>query len=559
MDVAGRRLEQVTTTSPHSSSSKWSWALPPTWLRFLIIAVLVLGVFFRFVNLDKKVYWIDEAYTSFRVSGYTEQDIAQQVSERKIFSSEELQKYQQPNSEKSVVDTVKGLVQEEPQLTPLYFVMARYWAKLFGASIAAMRSFPAITSLLVFPCVYWLCLELFESSLVGWIAIALIAVSPFHLVYAQEARPYTLWVLTTLLSSASLLRAMRVKTNRSWGIYAATLPLGLYSFLFFAFVAISHGIYVACIEGFRRTKALKAYLLASVTGLLAFLPWIVIVIAYLPQIIRATPEQSQSPRQSIFALAKVWVGNISRDFFDLGFRTESLLQTPLPVLMTTVVIMVMTVILVGYSIYFLYRQTPARVWLFVLTLIGVTALALAIPDLILGGRRSVLSRYLVPCHIGIQLAVAYFLSSTISYSPLKILRQKLAQLVLVAVLSVGIVSGVVYSQSDIWWHKRTNIFNPQLAPLVNQATRPLVIREMPQNKPPHNFFTVVSFSYWLEPIARFEVVFINTLPKIPQDFSDVFIIDPSQEFLAKALTEPSIKLQRVEQVTDMPVFKILKV
>jgi len=29
--------------------------LPPTWL-FLIVIILILGIFFRFVNLDRKVY-----------------------------------------------------------------------------------------------------------------------------------------------------------------------------------------------------------------------------------------------------------------------------------------------------------------------------------------------------------------------------------------------------------------------------------------------------------------------------------------------------------------------
>ena len=32
---------------------------------------LVVGVFFRFANLDAKVYWHDETYTSLRISGYT--------------------------------------------------------------------------------------------------------------------------------------------------------------------------------------------------------------------------------------------------------------------------------------------------------------------------------------------------------------------------------------------------------------------------------------------------------------------------------------------------------
>ena len=39
---------------------------------------------------------------------------------------------------------------------------------------------------------YWLCLELFESSVTAWLAVAIIAISPFQIVYAQEARPYSL-------------------------------------------------------------------------------------------------------------------------------------------------------------------------------------------------------------------------------------------------------------------------------------------------------------------------------------------------------------------------------
>ncbi|MDJ0903406.1 MAG: hypothetical protein QNJ55_31860 [Xenococcus sp. MO_188.B8] len=38
--------------------------------RFLLISVLVIGIFFRFANLDKKVFWFDETATIFKISGY---------------------------------------------------------------------------------------------------------------------------------------------------------------------------------------------------------------------------------------------------------------------------------------------------------------------------------------------------------------------------------------------------------------------------------------------------------------------------------------------------------
>jgi len=186
-------------------------SLPPTWLRFLIVVLLVLGIFFRFFNLDKKVYWLDETYTSLRISGYTTSDLSQhitQVFDGHVFGVEnfknDLQEYQYINSKNGLIDTIKSLAVEDPQHSPLYYIMARYWVQWLGNSVAAIRSLSALISLLVFPCIYWLCLELFGASLVGWIAVVLIAVSPFHVLYAQEAREYSLWTVTILLSSASL-------------------------------------------------------------------------------------------------------------------------------------------------------------------------------------------------------------------------------------------------------------------------------------------------------------------------------------------------------------------
>ncbi len=200
------------------------------------------------------MYWYDETFTSLRISGYTETEVVQQLFNGDEINVKDLQKYQRFNSEKGVTDTVKGLALEEAQLPPFYFVIARYWVQCFGSSVAAIRSLSAVISLLVFPCLYWLCLELFGTPLIGWMAVALVGVSPFHVLYAQEARMYSLWTVTILLSSASLLRAIRVKTRLGWGIYALTLTLAFYSYLYSVLIAIGHGIYMVIIERFRLSK-----------------------------------------------------------------------------------------------------------------------------------------------------------------------------------------------------------------------------------------------------------------------------------------------------------------
>jgi len=297
------------------------WALPQTWLRSLIIVLLVLGIFFRFVNLDRKIYWMDEVYTSLRISGYTETEVAYQLLEGHILSLQDLHKYQRINSANSVVNTVKGLATEEPQLSPLYFILVRYWAQIFGDSVAAVRSFSAFLSLLIFPCIYWLCLELFESSLVGWLACALLAVSPFQLVYAQEARQYSLWTVAILLSSASLLGAMRVNTWRSWGIYALTVTLGFYSHLFFVLVATAQAIYVFVINNCRWSKTLRAYCLSSLVAIIAFFPWIVVILTNYQQALTMTA--AQDTKIPLVYFLKSWLGNLSRNFIDTAFFSTS--------------------------------------------------------------------------------------------------------------------------------------------------------------------------------------------------------------------------------------------
>jgi uncharacterized membrane protein len=118
------------------------------WVRFLIIVILVMGIFFRFANLEKKVYWRDEGYTSLRISGYTESEFIQELGDAQIKQIKSLQNYQCINAEKSVFDTVKKLALEESQLTPLYFVAARCWVQLLGNSIAVTRSLSAVFSVL---------------------------------------------------------------------------------------------------------------------------------------------------------------------------------------------------------------------------------------------------------------------------------------------------------------------------------------------------------------------------------------------------------------------------
>ena len=513
-------------------------------LRFCLTTILILGIFFRFVNIEKKLYWYDETHTSMRIAGYTPQEIRSNLYTGSLISPLDIQKYQRLNSERSLIDTVNALAVYEPQHPPLYYAMARLWAQCFGDSVAAIRSLSAFISLLTFPCIYWLCLELFSSPLVGWLGMGLIAVSPFHVLYAQEARQYSLWTVTILLSSATLLQAIRVKTKLSWGIYAIALALGLYTFPLTIFVVTGHAIYVCINERFRLSKTSIAYLLASLGAIIAFIPWLWLIITRFERFEKTTGWVTN--KKGVLFLFKEFFSRMSRLFVDFNRFDEEIKSIYLIAwLLMALIVLIVSV----YSAYFLYQNKPKK-WFFVVLLIAVTPLGLLIPDLVTGGIRVTVSRYVIPCYLAIHLSVAYLLASNIA-SSVDRKKQHIWRLLTIVLLSAGLLSCGVSSQAEFWNIKGSEDSRP-LAAIVNQADNPLVISDA-------SVGTVMELSYLLDPKVRLQlVVKSNNIPSIPANgFSDVFLyrgskglrqgLEQEQNYNVEVIPALKDKLWRVEK------------
>ena len=214
------------------------------WLKLVLVALLILGVCFRFAALDRKIYWHDEVYTSFRAAGFTRAEIDRQLFQNRFASVPELQSFQQMKPNSSMIDTVRSLITEDPQHPPLYFGVARYWMHLFGSSIFTSRLLPALISLVSLPLMYWLAMELFFSRPTALLATAFLALSPFDILFAQTARQYSLLTATVIGSSWLLLRAMRTRTGKRWVGYGVSVAIGLYTHPFFGLTLIAQGVYV---------------------------------------------------------------------------------------------------------------------------------------------------------------------------------------------------------------------------------------------------------------------------------------------------------------------------
>ena len=493
--------------------SKW---LSPRWLKVLIIIVLALGITLRFVNLELKPYWFDEASTSIQLSGYTDAEVVQQM-ENKILSVADLQKYQYPSPEKNALDTAHGLAIKEPQLSPLYFVLTRFWVQWFGNSLAVTRSASVIFSLLALPCVYWFCVELFKSPLVGWVAIALFSVSPFHVLYAQEARPPSLWGLTILLSHIAFLRALRLKTPVSWLLYSLSIAAGLYTYLFAAFVPFIYGAYILLLARFRSTRTLFAFAASTLLGIMGFMPWVIYALIGNRQSIGG--QQGDGSR-SAYVLVKGWSNLLGRIFVDFNLNETS----PRIYFGSYLVLLLAMIVLMGYAIYHLCRTAQRSVWLFVVLMIAMPVLPLVLPDIVIGGSRSTVARYLVPTCIGVQFAVAYLLATKITEVLTPSKQQQLWKSCFAIVLSLGLVSCVVMVQSELWWNKANSNSERQLATMINRADRPLVVSDA-------YLVLMLSFSHSLNEKVHTLLLPKSKLPATLDGFDNIFLYMPSPDLV----------------------------
>ena len=153
-----------------------SFRQPPAWWPALGLGLLTLvGVSLRFYAIGAKTVWLDEAFSLWLAH--------------------------QP-----LVELWAWLIKID-QHPPLYYVLLHYWILIFGDAQGAARALSALCSGLAIPLFYGASRYLFPPR-TALLATLLLALSPFHLRYAQEVRMYALLTLTTAAAFYCLLRVL---------------------------------------------------------------------------------------------------------------------------------------------------------------------------------------------------------------------------------------------------------------------------------------------------------------------------------------------------------------
>ena len=528
--------------------------LPPLWLRPLVIIILILGFIFRFMNIDRKVFWQDEVFTALRVSGYDSHEAITQITGQ-VINVGALQKIQKINPDKSIINTVISLATDDPHHPPLYYIITRIWVQTFGDSVANFRTPSVLISLLVLPLAYWLCWELFHSSLVAWLAVIFFAISPFQVLYDQEAREYGLCIVMILLGNLTFLLAIRHNNIRSWAIYSLCLTANYYTSIFTIPVAIGQGMYTLIENKFKPNQITISHFLAGLISLALFAPWIRIMIKYRNTIYEynawsgINSSSSESIIQYWGLYVQYWSLHISRIFVDI-FNDFWDIRHPkyyiFPIIYT---------LLLTYAIYFLIKTTESRIWLLLICLLLLPVLYLIIPDIIMGGIRSQVGRYFVPWYVTIPIIIAHLFAYLITQKINQgmIVKQRLWQGVFIGIISLSILSCATSSQPNYWWNKSflaINVF--RIGEVINKVTKPLVISNLYGT----NFGDVIALSYRVNQQTKFLLVLTPDLPEIPQGFSNVYLFNPSDSFINKFRAKYGANTIKALQGTTLLELKI---
>ncbi len=434
--------------------------------------LLTLGIFFRFDGLGLKFPWIDECITQVRISDYGYSAEAwRSTLDSKIIDVGELKNYLAAKPSKSPSWLLTHKLAPRPEHPPLYYTMARLVAGRFGNTIELARGLSAYISLLAFPGIFWLGCELFGSPIFGLTGIGVIAISPIYVLYAQEAREYSLWIVVALFSSAALLRALDKKSRRSWFIYSLTLGIGLYSHLFFLLNVVAQAVYVSLLRiNDSNRRLFRNYLISLIIGVTAFLPWLSLFF------LRASNVNKQarwfSQKLDILTISKRILGNILRTFFDLGFdETTTLKESPI------ILLSIISVLLfIGYCIAHTAKSSNKSIAFYIFSLI-LPPLAIIFVAELLSGKVLSQTRYLMPVYLGIQLAVIHFIGDRMMRISGVSLRRSIWPIAIGALITGSILSCSVSSRAEFWWNKGSTKELSQMAQIINTSNDPLLISD----------------------------------------------------------------------------------
>ncbi|MBD1938150.1 glycosyltransferase family 39 protein [Microcoleus sp. FACHB-68] len=219
----------------------------------LLLVWVAAGTGLRFTQLDKKSPWTDEFSTMVFSLGNSFRTVP---LDQAIPLNVLLEPLQPAFTNTGLITSAENVIHHllgESNHPPVYFILANLWMHLFPpageyVSLWVARSLPALLGVLSIPAIYGFSRLTFRSRLIAQLSAAVMAISPYGIYLAQEARHYTLAILLVIASLSCLIVAVRcIDQHRSMPVWVALIwvavnSLGIAVHYFFSFTLCAEGI-----------------------------------------------------------------------------------------------------------------------------------------------------------------------------------------------------------------------------------------------------------------------------------------------------------------------------
>ena len=483
----------------------------------LLLVLMLTGGCLRFSNLPDKPVWFDESFTRLRISGRDEHDDANPSLYTGLpIPPKAFEPFQQARPGSSWRGTVRSLARKAPQHPPLYFLLARFTSLLMGDSLLGMRLVSAVCAALTVPAMVLLAREVSGDRAISLLSGAFAAVSPIWIRFAQDGRPYSLWLLLVILGHVAYLRLVRQPGRTATLSYGVVMGLALLTQLLSVLALLAHGLHLILSRASRRESILRSYLGAATLALLIVSPWAV-VLALNRSTAFATSRHLLRP-MAPGELLQHGLINLNT-LFTAWPRVEGLLGPVISILpLLAVVGLLMAAI----------RQRLFKQGLFLVLVTLVPVLPFFAADLLLGGQRSVQVKYLLPGSIGVFLALAQWLGLE--------RRQRIVQVLTVCLLSLALASSLVMLSSPTWWGRSQ--VDVDLGHLLRDTDRPQIVAD-------GSFGVLAMLSHQLRGHGSFVLTRSPEMLSLQPHEGERFAYQPSDE-LKRALTiRMGCRLERV--------------
>lgn len=255
------------------------------WL-IIVLCVIFIGTFLRGYKLDRQNFWIDES-TAIQKSKH-------------LPSCGEFESW--------VIHWM---------CPPAYNLLLHFWIVLFGETESAVRSLSVILGILSVILVYIVGVDLFNRK-IALLSTFVIAISPFHIAFSQDAKMYAMLAFLGLLSFYLFYKTLFSNKKFYWLIYFFITTLMLYTHNWGVFLLISENIFFLLVRKY--TSNTKKYLLSQLFIGLCYLPWLPFLFKQVMSVkIYVThPVTSIYTMPALFAVYSGKIIHLGEDVLEMG-------------------------------------------------------------------------------------------------------------------------------------------------------------------------------------------------------------------------------------------------